>query len=300
MEAYDPALAEVVLFGGYSPYSHAIGLKDTWVFKNGKWTDITGNLTRSPARRWGAGLAYDPGLKALILFGGHSDSTFYNDTWTFNATGWHRYPTSGAPSPRSGFGMTYDPALGEMVLYGGSYGPLPYGPWTLYDSTYALARHTWSNLTSTLGLNPGPRFNMFLTYDPSIGGVVAFGGANLSASGAFVFTYATWVIRTTGWVRITTSRAPVPGTESGGLSWFAGCHCVVFFGAGNPAPLGNQTWTFRGGVWTNRTGSLPIAPEARGNLMLADDTADGYLVLFGGVEAPPYYNNYCDNTWTFR
>ncbi|HEY6237801.1 MAG TPA: kelch repeat-containing protein, partial [Thermoplasmata archaeon] len=82
---YDPLLHEIVLFGGYDPFLPAAG--DTWTFNASGWTDITSSLATAPPARWGSSLVWDPNAPALVLFGGRDSSSFYNDTWRFNATG---------------------------------------------------------------------------------------------------------------------------------------------------------------------------------------------------------------------
>jgi hypothetical protein len=78
---WDNATDSVVLFGGSTGTSGPV-VADTWLFYNGTWYQDTKNLTRSPAARGYAGLAYDPVGNYLLLFGGYDGSaTYYGDTW---------------------------------------------------------------------------------------------------------------------------------------------------------------------------------------------------------------------------
>jgi len=57
-----------------------------------------------------------------------------------------------------------------------------------------------------------------------------------------------------------------------------------------------DTWTFRGGTWTNITASLVGAsPPPRVDAGMAFDSANGYVVMFGGFDGSTCYND----TWTF-
>ncbi len=62
---------------------------------------------------------------------------------------------------------------------------------------------------------------------------------------------------------------------------------ILFGGLNNasrtsPTPAFNDTWLFANGTWTNLTARFPVTPIARWAASLTWDTADGYLLLFGG------------------
>ena len=84
--AYDPATATVLLFGGISSdrastrgMSPVVALGETWSWNGTTWTKLS--PATSPAARYGASMAYDPGTEAMLLFGDGYDGEF-NDTWT--------------------------------------------------------------------------------------------------------------------------------------------------------------------------------------------------------------------------
>ncbi|MDY0001336.1 MAG: DUF4215 domain-containing protein [Polyangia bacterium] len=81
MLATDPAKGSVVLFGGAN---HGGSLFDTWELGATDWTQYQ---TLSPQGRELAGMAFHPGMGALVLFGGLQDQTSVtrplNDTWLF-------------------------------------------------------------------------------------------------------------------------------------------------------------------------------------------------------------------------
>ncbi|MCI4339513.1 MAG: hypothetical protein L3J68_04185 [Thermoplasmata archaeon] len=56
----------------------------------------------------------------------------------------------------------------------------------------------------------------------------------------------------------------------------------------------NDTWSYKGGVWTNRT--TTVSPSPRFGFGLADDPEDSEVVLFGGDGANGAYLN---DTWTW-
>jgi hypothetical protein len=77
--AFDPHINAVILFGGGSG---GVDQNTTW-----RWSAAAGNwrqvvTTQSPPPREGAGMAYDPGLHHVIVFGGQGDNEVpLNDTW---------------------------------------------------------------------------------------------------------------------------------------------------------------------------------------------------------------------------
>jgi hypothetical protein len=76
--AFDPNLHAVVLFGGGSG---GIDQNSTWVWYQLRpgWRQL--HTTQSPPPREGAGIAYDPALGHVIIFGGQNSDTLLNDTW---------------------------------------------------------------------------------------------------------------------------------------------------------------------------------------------------------------------------
>jgi hypothetical protein len=78
---YDASIGEVVLFGGYN-YVGGQALDDTWIWNGTTWSQI--QTTFTPAGRYCASMAYDPGFKGLLLFGGFlTDGPWTNQTWLF-------------------------------------------------------------------------------------------------------------------------------------------------------------------------------------------------------------------------
>ena len=114
--AYDPATQGLLLYGGFS-VSSGLPQTDTWIWNGATWSLLS--PTTSPPRLADAGLAFDPDLGQLVLFGGDSGAT---DTWTWNGTTWSQLTTAQAPADRALPGLIWDPATSQMLMVGGSYG----------------------------------------------------------------------------------------------------------------------------------------------------------------------------------
>jgi hypothetical protein len=78
--AFDPQVHGVILFGGYVN-TDTDSLNDTWFWDGTNWTRA--HPTKSPTARYSSAMAYAPGLKGLLLFGGFSPGPALSDTWLF-------------------------------------------------------------------------------------------------------------------------------------------------------------------------------------------------------------------------
>ena len=245
---YDVADHEAVWFGGCGAAGCAAN--QTWVYQNATWTNETREGAVAPLPRSGAMMDYDPNARAVVLFGGHVESSdagnqFANDTWEFAGGGWTKEPSPcavNAPSclnSESGASFAFDAnaSVNASVLFGGCFAFLSC---TSFDN-----QTWWFNGTSgrwslesafpTLGA-PSPRVGAAMAYDPDLQALVLFGG---------------------------TSRC------------------------GSVNCTGSDTWTYGGGSWSNVTamfgGSEPT-PRVFGSLTW--DPALDALLLSGGTGTP--------------
>jgi hypothetical protein len=78
--AFDANINAVILFGGGSG---GVDQNTTWrwLVPGGDWRQVA--TMQSPPPREGAGMAYLPALRHLIVFGGQDSGTPLNDTWQF-------------------------------------------------------------------------------------------------------------------------------------------------------------------------------------------------------------------------
>src|SRR5579871_358882 len=303
--AYDPALGAVVLFGGLNVSTCATfwGCNDTWEYAHGVWTDLTASLSPLPPARAGASMVYDAADGYLVMFGGtgqvNGSYVHFSDTWAFNGTGWSKISTT-SPAPVLGLStpaVAYDPAAGAViVLETNSAGPLC----TSCNQTWSYRAGAWTNL-STAGPSPpaGPWASAF---DPSTGQLLAFGYPTLGYNGP---QGSLWAYDGGTWADIDRGFGPPP-TDGAAMAFDPSDGYVVLFGGCTPygqsqySCFSNDTWTYRGGTWTNVTS--PQAPPARIYPSLAYDAADGYLLLFGGLTLnAPYYSTEValSDTWEF-
>jgi len=296
--AYDPALKEVVLFGGYDPVIKPLG--DTWVYKSGHWKDLTSTLVAAPPARWGGGFSWDPQLGALVLFGGRNLGKEFQDTWYFNANGWNLITTTTQPSPRVSPAMAWDPLDHYLLLYGGASGDNPLGagnPSTMHNDTWELSGRTWHQLANS---PMGNRSRTQMVYDPADRYMLLVGGDALTSPTVGSPKNDTWSYVNGTWKQLSPKGSLTLLAATGTLAWDSGTGSAVLFGGylSPPGVYGNATWTYSGGTWTNITASIPSSPPVRVECGMAYDVASGQMLMFGGSTPAPNYSYYND-LWAF-
>lgn len=283
--ADDPVLGRVILFGGLG--DGAIPLGDTWAYSNGSWTYVAPMGNASPAPRWGAAMAFDPGQTPgqLLLFGGRNGTTLFNDTWRFTSTGWLELTERSAPSARSGAAMGFDPSESEVILFGGSSSLGTAGAPGPLNDTWAFRGDVWINLTRSLATAPPPlRAGSFVT-DLAAGGLLLVGG---SATADCAARSAEWGFHLGAWSNLSRhwGGAALPARADASLIADVADGLVVRFGGGSEGGgrclVENDTWALAALNWTNMSGRSPSAPSPRLAYAAAYDSTDGYGLLFGG------------------
>ncbi len=172
--AWDPALGEMILFGGlgcHSPIPWQGVCGDTWSYRHGEWNVLS---SAGPAARDGASLEYVPAAGGLLLFGGYDASyKILGDTWLFDGN-WTHLALAG-PAGRTFAVQSEEPTAGDGVLFGG-------GKYTLTSKglDFGVLNETWlSDGTAWQAVavsGPPPRMSSAIVYDAADGYVLLFGG----------------------------------------------------------------------------------------------------------------------------
>lgn len=295
--AFDPALDQVIVFGGSDGDGFGgIGnsCSDTEVYLNSSWNHASGSLSSGqPGQTSGEVMTYDPTDGYVLLFGaGHGSP---NETWSFEGGIWTQLHPTSSPSARSNAGLVFDPGDGYVVLFGGSSAN---GGRVLND-TWTFRGGDWSNITNRSAPAPPATAGFAIGYDSNDGYVLVFGGSPPNNPQEFAWN-DTWSFHNGAWTNRTSSIGPPVAEGSvladdpadGYITLFGGdwgcdgyCPNWVFY---------NQTWTYRAGIWTNRTSI--VAPSARSYEMLTVDPTTGCLILFGGAAWGVVEND----TWQFH
>jgi hypothetical protein len=250
---YDAADGYVVLFGGGTLGSGGVQYGDTWTFHNGIWTKLS--TPTAPPARIDASIAYDAKDGYVVLFGGVSGNscsggcTYYSDTWEFKGGVWTQLSPSSAPKARAGAGMSYDSNDGYVLLFGGT---------TQFccsnaglGDTWKFVGGSWTQLSPSS--SPTERNTFSMVYDPTLGGVLAFGGW-IPAGACGSDATDTWEFSGGSWTQLTLATSP-SGRQGAGIAYSTLGKTDILFGGqvnvgaspnagcGNPVNQGD-TWVF--------------------------------------------------------
>jgi hypothetical protein len=256
---------------------------------------VTSSLT--PPAMAGAMMAYSSGANRFVLFGGW-DGIGLNETWSFDPamSTWSQLHPALSPMTRGDAMFAYDSKSDVFVLFGGWH--------ELANETYQRLADTWlfylSNDTWVPRnpiASPSARSDAAVAYNPVRDAVLLFGGFSGTVYLGDGWTYS---VERNLWSPWTVATSPSPRAD-GRMVYDAVTNQVYLFG-GNDYSGPNLTfhhlddtlmfnWTVNG--WTTLA-SLD-APAARDYAVVADDPADGRLLLADG-----YGNGIAlGDTWAF-
>jgi hypothetical protein len=248
--AFDPALGELVLFGGLaSGYNLLQGpidepVSDTWAWNatSGSWTNLTGSITGAPPSRYAAGLSWDAAMGGLVLFGGNTGTAAKNDTWSFRPFAWSALSESVHPSARWGASFT-NSSLGYDLLFGGQ------DATGLLGDTWMFANGQWYSMPSCPTCSPPARSFAASAAIPANGSIVVFGGTGTGGVLGDTWVYTGSDSIRTGpegnWTEDTSLPSP-PGTvDASSAADFHRGVIVEFGGAlASPHAFSNATWGY--------------------------------------------------------
>jgi len=277
--AYDPAIGQMVLFGGLN--SSQTALDDTWTFDGSTWTEQS--PAASPPALDAASMAYTPNGDLFLYGGALANGSDSNVTYFYHDNSWYEASVTASPPPLNYASMVYDPTLGDLVLFGG----FDSASGQALDETWIYNGTTWTELSPST--SPPARYSAEMAYDPATEQVVLFGG-NTETS-AFDDT---WTFNGTTWTEQQPSASP-PADNGGRMVYDAALGEVVLFGGENPNGVVASPWAYNGSTWIEQ--SPAASPPARVLASMDYDPAVG-LVLFGGQ--PSFSSSSVfDDTWAF-
>jgi len=239
-----------------------------------QWVPVSPSNPVAPSPRQQYGMAYDPLLQELVLFGGADPGGApLGDTWTNLNGNWTEATTPTAPTARAAVGLAYDAALGGVVLFGGE------GLSTFYNDTWLFNSSGWHQLTPAH--HPPPMESINLVADSSAGYPVLLG--TLPSTHDQVF----WEFVLNDWYNATGVAGGLPPEVWENLADDPAVHGVVFYGGGNGCgdPSGglSQTWVLAANHWTNVTRNQSVVPaDSISSLAMGYDSGLNGVVMFSG------------------
>lgn len=228
---WDPVSQKTVLFGGLTGISN----NDTWLWDGTNWIQHN-QASPVPSERFLPTVGTTPSVLGVLMLGGQfapPSSTFLQDFWNWDGSGWTKIADSTPVGPRSQGAMTYEPNLGLLILVAG-HSTTPSR--RFYNDTWGFDGATWRQLS--LGTYGTPRATPALAFVPDRGRAVLFGGyADPTALSD------TWELHPSGWQQTSLAGAPTPRygisaivkPADGRLFLFGGYDGGTFF---------SDTWVF--------------------------------------------------------
>ncbi len=287
--AYDTVRQRILMFGGVGNTNTDRKLVGGFYEWNGtNWGSIP--TTIGPAQRYYAAMAYDSARRKLVLFGGRIGEVEQpvGDLWEWDGTSWELLTPAVSPSARTHATMVYDSARKKTVLFGG------YAD----DGTSARPSNDtweWDGVTWTKiapgAMNPGPRHNHVMAYDPKRAVVVMAGGYD-EVTGTY--WRDTWEYNGT-WTKVPAPKGTAPADldSQSTLAYDPGQSRLIAFGGIQPATntVSTRTWKYDALGWTDLGDATPGGRFGAG---AATDLRTGSIVLFGGMNSSL---SFVDTTW---
>jgi len=221
----------------------------------------------------------------VLFFGGYGSTSTHNDTWKFVNGVWAQLHPTVSPPPRDSASIGFDQGDGYVVLYGGMRQNSH-----LMNDTWTYVGGTWTNVTSRYG--PEALDHAAMTYDYADGYILLFGGFNTSSgelSDTWTFSDGAWSRGALSGPSGRDSEQMVYDSEDG--------YVLLFSGEQASSTSYADTWSYSAGVWLNITSTAGPSPAGRVGGGMVDDTYDGYVLLFGGINGSTSHQ-YSD-TWSF-
>ena len=250
-------------------------------------------------------MTYDASTSSVILLDPHGS------TWSYRSGDWSNLTAVVGPSPpaRNDAVLAYDSSDGYLLLFGGDYLSDRQRP---SNETWQFLGGHWANLTPSLRVAPPALGFPAMTYDTYNSTIllVDIGWPPYSQT-------TTWTFHAGVWRNVTR-----PGGLTGSAVYPLQLaddpvnHEVVAYvsdvnrsgyldgGCAGWAPVCNETWIYTGGNWTDVTRGLMPSPSPRESEGLSYDSADGIVLLQGGIDClgipcQSLSRSFNNTTWSF-
>jgi hypothetical protein len=110
---FDKGQSAIVLFGGMDVNKKTLG--DTWILQDGEWKALN---AAGPSPRASHAMAYDEGLRAVIIYGGYIDGAASRESWAYKDGAWRELTNHDGPV-RIHAALSYDTEKKRLLLFGG-------------------------------------------------------------------------------------------------------------------------------------------------------------------------------------
>ncbi|MHA1198737.1 MAG: Kelch repeat-containing protein [Candidatus Heimdallarchaeaceae archaeon] len=284
---YVPTTEEIIVYGGMRDNLNLASsyLNDTWKYSysNNKWTELNSSIR--PSSRSSSSMVYDPVNNRLLLFGGTTFNTRFNDTWELDLDSyeWKIIDTENAPTKVADAVMVFDELNEEIFLFGGAYYPQGYSS----DSwIFNVNSNVWNKLT--VSTHPSSRYGHKMVYSNINDAIYLFGGHAFNTTDTVNNDSWWYNCNSRTWSEIT------PPSWPSSRYWHAITYDVVneriflFGGRKNIWTMDcwGDTWGYHidSNVWSQI--QVVESPPARMYFPMVYHSAEDKTILFGGCQDP--------------
>lgn len=287
--AADPAVGDVLSFGGYGAFSgptRSGPYNLTWTFSGGMWHNMTGAIA-PPSDLTDGALASDPADHGVLLVGSVTAASFQTgvfETWLYSGGNWTELHPPSTPPYRLWPSLAWDPALNSDVLFGGS------GSTGYLNDTWEFANGTWTNLSA--GAAPPGRFQAQLSFDATDGYLLLFHGQTSVCSGGGCtneYLNDTWAFRGGRWTEVFAGPGPAP-TAVESMASNPSHGPVILYSAYLQAPyVREETWSYAAGAWQLLRNDSSVPPQFVGLVWdpeiraVVESMGDPYVYQWNGT-----------------
>jgi hypothetical protein len=277
---YDPVRNRMIVFGGISPTSGALG--DVWSLSLGtapEWTQLA-PTGKTPTPRFNSVAIYDPQGDRMVVFGGgQTQGPDFGETYALSlgdAGVWDSLVV-GSPGARQSPAATYDPVRGRLVIFGGG-GIGLNDVWAL-----PLAGGSWTLLAPNIQTRPIYRTDAAGVYDPVRQQLVVFGGQGYGGVYNDLWTLTLGGLPT--WSQPATTGTPPAARRLHAAIYDPVRDQLVIFGGYDVAHR-NDTWVLPLSTlhWAQLS-PAGVPPAPRSACAAIYDPAGDRMLIFGGASA---------------
>jgi hypothetical protein len=286
---YAGAHSGTLLFNDYWQGSGVIGST------NLNWIQLLPKGTK-PSSRFGHTGIYDSASNRLMVFGGGTSSTCFNDYHVLqnaNTKGgtmtWVSVvPTGTAPGVRMRQASAYDASTNTLIIFGGFNCKSTYysDVWILSNANDLSATPSWTQLVTT-GTSPTGRQNSSAIYDSSTNSLIVYGGdkGGTPTGDIWILSNANGSGGTPVWTQLTPPNSG-PVARSGHTATYDGVNNLMTIYAGfDGTNLLSDTWVLSSanGQGGTATWTQLASGQARRWHSSAYDPVSNQMITFGGA-----------------
>lgn len=287
--AYDPALREIVLFGGIVSAGGTVS-QETWTRSETGWTRRLTSAPPGMGGRYAHSMVYDERAQRVVLFGGRLQGGGLAGAgmWEWNGAQWTQRSSAQVPGARANLAMVYARgALGQgrTVLAGG----------VVSNGSASSDTWAWDGATGQwqgVGSLPTTMSSHAMAYDSRDNVIVAFGGRTSAGTPPSISQHRTLYrldANLLGWTQLLPGAGTWPlARERHAMVFDGSSNTTVMIGGiaddQNAGVLYSDVWEWdnRLQTWSLRAASGDAPPGIRRHAVTAD-THRSEIVVFGGA-----------------